>query len=132
MASKRPPTTKAKKTKAALPVALAKRAAALSAAKRARLEKEGRSLIALVKRRRDDAAGAFYDMGVALRRLKDPEMLHALGSPSFAALCEKKIRMSVALCDSLIGVAGNMTREEAIAMGQSRAIAMVSLAEATP
>jgi ATP-dependent DNA ligase len=68
MATKPKPTSKPEKP--ALPVALARRAEALSAAKQARLLEEATGLIALVQRRKRQIAEAFYDLGVALGRLK--------------------------------------------------------------
>jgi hypothetical protein len=115
-----------------LPAALVKRATALAAGKKARLAGEGEELLALIQEKRDGIAAAFYDIGLALKRLKDPEMIRALGAPSFAALCDSRAGFSAAFADQLIGVVEHMTRREAIAMGQSKAIAMVSLADATP
>ena len=121
---------KADKTRA-MPGALVKRAVGLAAAKRARLVKESRSLIALVKRRIDEVADRFYDMGVALRRLREPEMLDALGI-DFEQLCKKHLGLSASLAEKLVHVVSSMTREQAIAMGQSKAIAMAAVAAATP
>lgn len=119
-------------TPAALPQALAKRAAALSRGKQARLAREARALVSLVKRRRTEIVDAFYDIGEALTRLKPREMWTALGQKSFAQLCEKTLSLSVTFAEQLIGVVARMTRDQAIAMGQTRAIAMVDLAAATP
>lgn len=114
-----------------MPPGLVKRAAGLAAAKRARLVKESRSLIALVKRRIDEVADRFYDMGVALRRLREREMLDALGM-TFDVLCKTHLGLSTSLAEKLVHVASTMTREQAIAMGQSKAIAMAAVAAATP
>lgn len=117
---------------AQLPKALAKRAAALSAGKRARLARRGAELVTLVKRRRQEIADAFYDIGEALQELRARDMLAALGVRTFAELCDTKLGISAALGQQLVEVVERMTREEAISMGQSKAIAMVALAEATP
>lgn len=98
-----------------MPPGLVKRAAGLAAAKRARLVKESRSLIALVKRRIDEVADRFYDMGVALRRLREREMLDALGM-TFDVLCKTHLGLSTSLAEKLVHVASTMTREQAIAM----------------
>lgn len=122
-----------RKTKsAALPKALAKRAAALSTQKRRRLLTQAKELIALIKRRRAEISDAFYDIGEALVVLQQRDMLSALGMKSFAELCESKLGISVSLAAQLVDVVKSMTREEAVAMGQSKAIAMVALAQATP
>jgi hypothetical protein len=93
---------------------------------------EAKELIALVRRRKDDIADAFYDIGEALAKLKSREMIVALGLRSFAEVCETKLSMSASFAEQLIDVARSMSRQEAIAMGQSRAIALVGVAQATP
>lgn len=50
------------RAKGSLPIALARRAEALAAGKRTRLEKEAAGLIALVKRRKRAISEAFYDI----------------------------------------------------------------------
>ncbi len=57
-------------TKHALPVALARRAEARSAAKKTRLGEEAAGLIAVVQRRKRQISEAFYYLGVALKRLR--------------------------------------------------------------
>jgi hypothetical protein len=82
-------------------------------------------------RRIDEVADRFYDMGVALRRLREREMLDAL-SMTFDVLCKRHLGLSTSLAEKLVHVASTMTREQAIAMGQSKAIAMAAVAAATP
>lgn len=115
-----------------LPAALAKEAAALSAAKRQRLAKRAADLVALVRRRRAEISDAFYDMGEALAELRRPEMVASLGVRTFAELCESKLGLSVSLALQLVEVVSKMTREQAVEMGQSKAIALIALANATP
>jgi len=130
-ASKRSGTS-SRAPEAELPAALAQRAAALSANKRRRLAARGAELAALVRRRREEIADAFYDIGEALAELKSRDMIAALGLRTFAELCESRLGISVALAQQLVEIVARMSREEAVAMGQSKAIAMVALAEATP
>jgi hypothetical protein len=126
-------TTKAPTARSAtLPVALAKRAAALSAGKRARLAKRAADLVALVRRRRTEISDAFYDMGEALAELKAHDMLSAMGVRTFAELCQTKLGISVSLAQQLVDVVTKMTREQAVTMGQTKAIALIALAAATP
>jgi hypothetical protein len=112
--------------------ALAKRAKAAAEGKRARLEAEARALLALIARRKAEIAEAFFDIGEALARLRAKEMLGALGRRSFAELCERDAGISATTGQRLVEVTLAMTREQAIAMGQKKAMAMVGLAEATP
>ena len=130
--SKGPPTRKLAVATKKLPPALARRAATLSAQKRGRLLREARSLLALIRRRRGEIAGSFYDIGVALTRLKDRGMIAALDCRSFAEVCESKAGISATVGTQLVELASRMTREQALAMGQSKALAMIALAEATP
>lgn len=123
--------TKSKKPAKAVPAALAKRASALASAKHARLRAEARSLIALVRRRRAEISDAFYDIGEALAKLKARDMLDALGVRSFAELCESKVGISVTVAEELVRVVSTMTREQALAMGQAKAVAMTAIAAAT-
>lgn len=124
--------TKKGAAKAAMPAALVKRAEKLAAGKAARLRAEGKQLIALVRRRRAEVSSAFYEMGVALRRLKAPEMKLALGYTSFDAFCKDTLGIASEVAARLIELVTTMTEEEAIAAGPTRAFALVEVAQATP
>ncbi len=115
-----------------LPAALAKRAAGLVAKKRKRLLVEARSLVALVKRRKAQIAELFYDIGEALRRLKDREMLAVLGFTSFDRMCDERLGLSSTVADRLVDIVTRISRDDALSMGQSKAMALVELAAATP
>ena len=125
-----------KKTKAAggaaVPAALARRAAAAAAVKNDRLRRDAHAHLALIARRKNEITEAFYDIGEALAKLQNADMIRALGRRTFAEVCQKDARMSVATAERLIQIAGAMTREQALSMGQTKAMAMVSLAAATP
>jgi hypothetical protein len=123
-------TTKAKKT--VLPAALAKRAGAAASAKLARIVAEAQRDLALIKRRRAEIADAFYDIGEALVRLKRREVVLALGYRTFAELCEKQVDISASQAERLIDIVQNMSREDAIAAGSTKAASLVALARATP
>lgn len=120
------------KSTSPLPVALAKRAQAAVLAKQQRLLREARELVALVKRRKKEVTEAFYDIGEACARLQDRAMIAVLGRRSFAEVCEKDLGMSVATASRLVAIVKSMTRAEALAMGQRKALAMTELAQATP
>jgi hypothetical protein len=118
--------------KKAVPAALAERATALAAAKKKRLLMEARSLVALVHRKRAMINEAYYELGQAIARLKEPEMLLALGCKTFSELCARHLGLSQEVASRLVEIVQSMTREEAIGVGQSRAMALVDLAKATP
>jgi hypothetical protein len=121
------PTTASK-----LPAALARRATAAASAKSTRLLAAAREHLAVIARRKSAITEAFYDIGVALAALKKPEMVAALGRRSFAEVCEKDAGLSAVVAERLIGIVRNMTPEQALAMGQKKAMAMIDLAAATP
>jgi hypothetical protein len=58
--------------------------------------------------------------------------LLVLGCKSFDQLCATKLDLSTTLANRLVDVASAMTRDEAIGMGQAKAMAFVDLAAATP
>ena len=124
--------TTSKSGAAALPAALAARASAAADAKTKRLRAEGKALLALIARRKRSVTEAFYDIGEALARLKDRALIAALGRPSFADVCSNDAGISVSVAERLVAIVGAMTREQALAMGQKKAMAMVTLAAATP
>lgn len=116
-----------------LPAALVKRAAALTRQKLARIVKEARADIALLRRRRGDIAGAFYDMGEALRRLKRPEVLLAFKRATWESFCQAELTMSESQAERLIDIVNTMTREDAIKLGTfSKASSVARLVQATP
>jgi hypothetical protein len=112
--------------------ALVKRATAAADAKRNRLHAEACELLALIKRRKQEIGDAFYDIGEALARLGQKDMIGVLGRTSFAEVCEKDAGVSASTGRRLVEVFTSMTRDQAIAMGSKKAMAMVALAAATP
>jgi len=76
-------------------------------------------------------ARAFHEIGQALARLKDPMAYGALGYKSFAELCAKEFSFSADKAAELAQIATQMTREEAVSIGQKKAIAVVRLCRAT-
>lgn len=125
------PSPKAAKT-ASLPAALVTRASAASAAKTKRLQAEARSLLSLIARRKQEITEAFYDIGQALARLKDREIIAALGRATFTDVCVLDAGISATTAERLVAIASGMTREQALSMGQKKAMAMITLAAATP
>jgi len=116
----------------ALPSALARRATAAASAKVTRLRTEAKALLALIARRKKEITEAFYDVGEALLRLKQRDMVSALGRRSFAEVCEIDAGVSASTGERLVAITQSLTREQALDMGQKKAMAMVTLAAATP
>lgn len=115
-----------------LPPALARNAATKSAARRGLARAEALALLADFRSKKKVVEDAFYDMGVILKRLREPEMLEALEVASFDALCRLKLRVAVSFASGLVAVVERMTRTQALEVGQTRAIELVALAKATP
>jgi hypothetical protein len=116
-----------------LPAALVANAEELARGKRERLLREGRELVALVKRRVRGIAEAFYDIGDALLRLSAPDVLAALGYGSIHALSAAELGLSERQVTELVEIRRRLTREQAIRLGtQGRAAAYLELADATP
>ena len=131
-AAKKPVTTKPATTPKKLPAALAEQAEKSALAKKERLADAAKADIALIKRRQAQITESFYDIGEAIVRLKRPDMVKAAGYGSFRELCEKALDMSVATADRLVAIVTHVPREDALRMGQQRALALAMLANATP
>jgi hypothetical protein len=126
-------TTRTTKGKKALPAALVKRAKAEVTAKHSRLATRAHGLLDLISRRKSEISEAFYDIGEALAELSHPDMISALGRKTFTDVCKKDCGLSATLAEGLIRVVTTMTRDEALAAGgQTKAIALATLAQATP
>ena len=119
-------------SKGKLPAALAKRASAAASSKLARIIEAAKRDIALIRRRRSEISEAFYDIGEALVRLKPRAVVLALGCRTFVELCEKLVGLSGAQADRLIDIVENMSREDAMRVGSTKAASVVALARATP
>lgn len=120
----------AKKSK--LTPALAKRAAALAEAARARLLKQAREDVALIKRRKAEIAEAFYDIGEALLRLRKDPVPKLLGFKGFGDLCKRGLDISASTAARLIEIVERLPRRDALKWGKERAVALIELADATP
>jgi hypothetical protein len=115
-----------------LPPALARNAARSAEQRRARLAAEARADIELVKHRRERIADDFYDIGEALQRLRRDGVPEALGYGSFGELCEGELGITAAKASQLLAIVRAIPREQARALGQERAAALLTLADATP
>jgi hypothetical protein len=114
-----------------LPAALAARARAASDAKRARDTTRALELVLLIQRRKERISEDFYDIGMALQELQAPETYRALGCATFAEVLER-VDISNELANELLGIVRQVPRRLAVAVGQTKAAALVELAAATP
>lgn len=107
--------------------------AAIGAAEKKRLAREGKKLVALVVRLRRQIQRKSFELGRALARLKDRSIIAALGFPSFHALCDTALQMSSDLADQLIAIAKSFSAAENRRIGgTAKAVAIIDLAKALP
>ena len=104
-------------------VKLAKKASRASEANR----RMGMDALALIRRRMQAIAEAFYDIGMALRTLAQPRVYTALGHRTFEALLQKEALMSRSSAADLIRIAERYSRQTAVDLGQAKALALAAM-----
>ncbi len=98
----------------------------------ARNRKRLAELLALVRRRMTEVVEGFYDIGEALREILDHKLFAVAGHKSMRAMLSAEKLMSFRQASKLITVVRRVPREDALALGQERAYALVAYADATP
>ena len=134
MATKKAPAKKAPAKKApakttAKSLSLIAKTVANAVEKHAR---EGRGHLAMVNTKLSQIEGCFYEVGGALRKLREPRVWGALGFESFEALVETVPNLSLPTANRLIRITEHYQEPTAIALTQSKAIALLTYVEATP
>jgi hypothetical protein len=89
-------------------------------------------LMALIRRRLTEVVEGFYDIGEALREIVDHKLYAAMGHKSLGELLKAEGLISLRQATKLIAVVRKTPREQALALGQERAYALVAYTEATP
>jgi hypothetical protein len=89
-------------------------------------------LVALIRRRLTEVVEGFYDLGEALREILDKKLYAAIGHKSLEAFLEAEGLMSIRQASKLIAVVRGVPREQALALGQERAYALLAYTHATP
>jgi len=118
--------------KQSLPASLARNAQKKATAAARAAAAEAKALVAEVREKKRQIEDAFYDMGVALTALSQPRLYTALGHSTFAALVEKELGMALGTVKRLIAIPKELTRKRALTLGQSKSLALIRLAAATP
>ena len=90
------------------------------------------SLSALIRRRLATVVESFYDIGVALTEIAKAKLYAADGHASLEAYLDAEKLLSVSQARKLIDIVKNIPREQAVAVGQERAYALIALSRATP
>ncbi len=88
-------------------------------------------LLALVRRRLDYVAEAFYDIGAALIELSKAPVYGALGYSTFDDLLDKEKLMGRSAAYELLRIAENLTRQDALRLGKEKAHAIIQYVAAT-
>jgi hypothetical protein len=96
------------------------------------LAKRAEALLALIERRKARIVEDFYDIGEALKELMDRKLYAALGFPSFEAMLAERGVIGREQARKLVAVVRQVPREQALALGQEKAYALVAYAAATP
>lgn len=125
------PTVKKKQSKVGKAVALA-RVSAQSKGSTAKQLARGTELLALIARRLERIEEDFFEIGAALKELKDKKLFVAFGYRNFDALLAARIPIGRSQAYKLIAIAGRVTREQAIELGEEKAYAIARLVATTP
>jgi|GEM_PF-6608647 hypothetical protein len=107
-------------------------AAVASARAKASRAREARGLIESIARRITAAEEAFYEIGAALVRLRDPAMFGALGFGSFEEALGSIPKLSREVAYRCLRIATHYDERTALALSQSKAIALLTYVEASP
>jgi hypothetical protein len=141
-------TARAKKSAAAAPVKAPARsvgrgappaksplhglAAVASARAKENRAREARALFDTITRKIAAAEESFYEIGVALGRLREPAMFGALGFATFEEALASIPKLSREVAYRCLRIATHYDEATALALSQSKAIALLTYVEATP
>jgi len=96
------------------------------------IAERARADVALIRERIARIKQDFYEIGLALSRLKQPAAFGALGYKSFHACCKGQVGISGAKADELVAISTSMSADLARGLGQKNAMALLTLCRATP
>jgi hypothetical protein len=97
----------------------------------AAIRKQAEADVALVQARLKRIASDFYDIGLALVRLKEPAAYASLGYASFEVLCKERLKIGKTRAYQLVKIVTTVSRELAEARGVTAAGLLAELAAAT-
>ena len=98
----------------------------------ARHEAHANELLALISRRIQRIEEDFFDVGTALRELKEKKLFVALGFRTFDELLAKRVPIGRTQSYKLIAIATKVTREDALTLGEEKAYSIARLVAVTP
>ena len=94
--------------------------------------REGRAQLLAVNTKLSQIESCFYDVGAALTKLREPRIWGAMGFASFEALVETIPNLSLPVANRLMRITEHYKETTAIALTQTKAIALLTYVEATP
>jgi hypothetical protein len=97
-----------------------------------RNRRRAETLLATIERAKRRIAQGFYQVGTALNALAEPRHYGALGYASITALLADRKVLPRTTAFELMAIARSFTREQALALGSAKAVALVRYVEATP
>jgi hypothetical protein len=91
-----------------------------------------KELLDLIARKKAQIVEGFYEIGLALREIKQKKLYASLGYASFAAMLAGHNVMGHSQAGKLVEIVSAMTRSQALVLGIEKAYAAARLADATP
>jgi hypothetical protein len=107
------------------------RAAAAASGAMARHAARANELLDLIQRRVGRIQEDFFDIGTALRELKDKKLFVSLGFRTFDAMLKKRSPVGRSQAYKLMAIVGKVTRNQAIELGEEKAYAIARLVATT-
>lgn len=89
-------------------------------------------LAAVIRRKMAAVVEGFYEIGLALKEIRDRKLYTASGHATLSGFLKAERLVSARQAAKLIKVVENVTRERAIALGPEKSYALVAYTEATP
>lgn len=89
-------------------------------------------LLELIARRMARIVEDFYDIGTALKELKEKKLFAPLGFRTFDELLAKRVTMGRSQAYKLIAIVSRVTRAQAVGLGEEKAYAIARLVAETP
>jgi hypothetical protein len=88
-------------------------------------------LLALISRRLQRIEEDFFDIGAALKELKEKKLFAALGDRTFDSMLAKRVPIGRSQAYKLMAIAERVTREQALELGEEKAYAIARLVATT-
>ncbi len=101
-------------------------------AARAKMAARAEKLLQDIAHRKNRIQKDFYEIGIALRTIRDDKLYAALGYATFHALLEARNILGRSQAAKLITIVENLPMAKAVELGAEKAYGIVKLTQATP